>query len=527
MLLPFAQKVTETPGITIALAGYRTLKRDKATFDDMRADAALALEWAQAQVPTGGGLYLLGASFGGLLALDALLDAPADTQEKVAGVILLNAVTDIGRGGFANRVIRVQDHAPLSPIARLDGHPLLSRVRGLLAHGGQDDVVPIDSSHRLAALWPQGHCKMLAYPNSRHGFFNRAPHLDSVAAEVRSFVGAMPVEAQTPARAASRSKALLPKGATMVYGIGAQKAGTSWLFDCLRQSADCHTVPTKELHYFDALYLNSEKGHLDDRLKQLQRTVNSLTPGTDPNNRNRLRQAGLLADRLSIHATTPGDHRPYVAYMTQGYAGQGIICDFTPSYCLLDADGFAEMDSVGPAKFIFILRDPVDRIWSQIRMAVSARNPKLSDATYEAECVAHANALRAKRDIARIPRANYARTFKALEAIVPTDRIHYAFYETLFRQDSVDGICDFLGIAPVRVAVEKRVNLGRSMTLPDSVETMLSAALAPQYDAVRAKFGQAVPSSWRMTVAASSKSPAQDLSEKAIRLGHRLRGWRP
>ncbi|WP_299707592.1 sulfotransferase [uncultured Tateyamaria sp.] len=513
MMVPFAQRVTAGPGVTMALARYRTLNADQASFEDMRADAAQALDWAQAQIPAGGRLYLLGASFGGLLALDALLEASAEVQEHVTGLILLNAVTDTGPDGFANRVIKPEDHGHLSPIARLKGHPMLSRLRCFLAHGGQDDVVPIDVSHRFAALWPKDRCEMMPFPNSSHGFFNRAPHDKTVAAAVRKFVGATPIE---PKRTGSTG--LLPKGATMVYGIGAQKAGTSWLFDYLKQSEESHTVHIKELHYFDALYVKSEQSHLNNRLAQLRRAVDNLTPGMDPANRKRLRDTQLLAERLSIHAAAPGDHRPYVEYMTKGYAGQKIICDFTPSYCTLDAEGFREMDSLGPAKFIFILRDPVDRLWSQIRMAIGAQNPTLSDAAYEAKCVAHAQDLRDKRDIARIPRADYARTMEALEAAVPSDHIHYAFYEDLFSQDSVDEICAFLDIRPHKVAGDKRVNLGRSTVLPDAVEQMLSEALAPQYQAVRARFGDSVPAAWRESVVPLSKKAPQAFSEKAVRL---------
>lgn len=503
----------------MALARYRTLNADQASFDDMRADAAQALDWAQAQLPAEGELYLLGASFGGLLALDALLEASVEVQNRVSGLILLNPVTDTGPDGFANRVIRSEDHAHLSPVTRLKGHPMLSRLRCFVAHGGQDDVVPIDASHRFAALWPKDKCEMMPFPNSTHGFFNRAPHDKTVSAALRKFVGAVPV---TPKRAGSA--ALLPKGATMVYGIGAQKAGTSWLFDYLKQSKECHTVHIKELHYFDALYVKSERSHLNNRFAQLRRAVDGLTPGMDPANRKRLRDTQLLAERLSIHAAAPGDHRPYVAYMTKGYAGQKIICDFTPSYCTLDAEGFREMDSLGPAKFIFILRDPVDRLWSQIRMAIGAQNSKLSDDAYEAKCVAHAEDLRNKRDIARIPRADYARTMEALETAVPSDHIHYVFYEDLFSQDSVDEICAFLGITPHKVAGDKRVNLGRSTALPDEVEEILSEALAPQYEAVRARFGESVPAAWRDVVVPPSKKALRALSEKAVRLHHRI--WR-
>ena len=40
--------------------------------------------------------------------------------------------------------------------------------------------------------------------------------------------------------------------------IGAQRAGTTWLYECLREHPEIFLPETKELHYFD---LNHEKGY--------------------------------------------------------------------------------------------------------------------------------------------------------------------------------------------------------------------------------------------------------------------------
>lgn len=535
MMTPFAQLLSAEAGAQVSVAKYRTLNRDKADFEQMRADAAHALAWAHSQTPQGGQLFVLGASFGGLLALDAVLTAPAPVQDAVTGLILLNPVTDTGAGGFANRVISPEAHAPLSPLQRMADHPLLSRLRCLMAHGGRDEVVPIETSRQFAALWPKDHCEMLEFPNSVHGFFNRSPHCDTVAASVRTFVGVAPLSA--PSKPPKRKPPLqipkppiegtnlLPNGATMLYGVGAQKAGTSWLFDCLRQSPACHTLPTKELHYFDVLYAASEAGHLKDRVAQLRRTVDSLTDSSDPDNRARLRRIQILTDRLSIHAAKPGNHRPYVKHMLNGYKKQKFICDFTPSYSVLDTDGFKQMNSIGSAKFIFILRDPVARMWSQIRMAIATAHPKLEGPAFEAKCAAHAKDMHAVRDLSKIGRADYARTMSALEAAVPADQIHYAFYEELFSQTSVDAICAFLDIDAVPANTEEKVNLGRSGTLPADVGALLTERLMPQYTAAFERFGDAVPANWRKRVEAApapASAPQTILPSKLVRNTRRV-----
>lgn len=524
MLAAFATELAASAQSQVWVARYRTLAGDQATFEQMRSDAAHALEWAVNQSSRSGQLYLLGASFGGLLALDALLEATHDVQSQVSGLILLNAVTDVSDTGWSNKVVNVAAHGCLSPQKRLAKHPLLAHLTCFVAHADQDTVIPIATARQFVDLWPADRCELHTFPKAGHGFFNRAPHIKTVAKALRAFIEQKSVGPIPSPMRKTNKNIISPDGATLLYGIGAQKAGTSWLFDCLAQSKECHVSPTKELHYFDALYVKSESSHIKRRQEQLRRAVECLSSDVDAKNRKHLKDAQVLIERLSIHATTPGDHRRYVDYLCKGHWGEKIICDFTPSYCTLDRAGFAEMDSIGSAKFIFVLRDPVDRMWSQIRMAVSAENPNLSDAKYTTKCIAAAEKLLLDRDMSRIPRANYRRTMTELEAAVPSDRIYYAFYETLFTQDSVDHICAFLGISPISITAEKRVNTGRCITLPSTLGDKMAKALAPQYTAARARFGSGIPQNWRDISIVPNPGAIASISNTVQRIGHKMRG---
>ncbi len=186
MLVPFAQVLAGQGGLSVAIASYRLLDRDKASLPDMLQDAARALAWCRADMPDTARLFLLGASFGGLLALDAALNVP----DRVAGFILLNPVTDIAAGGFANRVIPQQGLADLSPMRRCAGHDLLASTRCLIVHGDRDDVVPIETSRRFAGLWPTGQCEMHDYAGAAHGFFNHPRNSGPVATQISAFLDA-------------------------------------------------------------------------------------------------------------------------------------------------------------------------------------------------------------------------------------------------------------------------------------------------------------------------------------------------
>ncbi len=185
MLVPFCTVLQNSiPGLTILAAGYRTLDRDQATLTEMLDDAANALTWCRSEQPEGSDLFLLGASFGGLLALDAV----HKSSRGVEGLILMNPVTDIGAGGFANRVIPQAGRPEHSPMQLWQDWAGLNTLRCLIAHGSADDVVPIETSERFARLWPETRSRFVAYPGARHGFFNHPVHSATVADHIQRFI---------------------------------------------------------------------------------------------------------------------------------------------------------------------------------------------------------------------------------------------------------------------------------------------------------------------------------------------------
>jgi len=51
----------------------------------------------------------------------------------------------------------------------------------------------------------------------------------------------------------------LPETTKLAYCIGAQKAGTTWLYETLRTSNEIHFSRNKELHYFDVISGKAEQ----------------------------------------------------------------------------------------------------------------------------------------------------------------------------------------------------------------------------------------------------------------------------
>lgn len=293
--------------------------------------------------------------------------------------------------------------------------------------------------------------------------------------------------------------ARFPAGARMLFGIGAQKAGTSWLHALLRRSAEVHAPPSKELHYFDVMAGRADEA-LRLRVEQARVLAGRLSACPGPANRAALRQLRETAELLEIYTGAPGAPGPYLDYLLKGWAGQRIVADITPAYAILDTPHFAEMAAIGRARFLFVLRDPVARIWSQVRMAVAARGGSEPGARASA-CRDRAIHLLESQRLPGLGRSDYARTLAALEAAVPRARIHCCFHEDLVAPErsaaTVAALCRFLGIPRLEPDPHRPVNRGAALPLPPDLEARLRAALAPQYDAMRARFGPALPAEWR------------------------------
>jgi hypothetical protein len=289
-----------------------------------------------------------------------------------------------------------------------------------------------------------------------------------------------------------------PRAGRMLFCVGAQKAGTTWLYDFLCGHPDCHFAPNKELHYFDVM-AGRGKMILEMRVRLARDMAARLEPRAGPHNSFALRHLESLSRLLGIYTgggppEATNRHAPYLTYLLQDYRDQPAVCDITPGYAILDRVHFADMASIGDARFLFILRDPVDRMWSQLRMAIDTMN--LSEDDYAPACLDRARQLIETGQLAQVARARYDRTMQELDAAVAPDRVRYVFYEDLFRQSTVDSICAFAGIAPREAAAAARVNPGRELPIPPEIEARFAAILAPQYQAVRARFGAAVPASW-------------------------------
>jgi hypothetical protein len=134
--------------------------------------------------------------------------------------------------------------------------------------------------------------------------------------------------------------------------VGAQKAGTSWLYEQLAGHPDFWMPPLKELHYFDQLSRIPAVASTPDRDKRDHHFIENIK-------------------RLSARSHLDLDE------YAQLFAPKGSLLsgDITPAYSMLNDEVIERIVSHFPnLKVIFLARDPVERAWSQLSMGVRLRN---------------------------------------------------------------------------------------------------------------------------------------------------------
>jgi len=144
--------------------------------------------------------------------------------------------------------------------------------------------------------------------------------------------------------------------------IGAQKAGTTWLYQALRQHPQVRMPPIKEIHYFD----RGKRPYAFDLLAKdaptRRRFLRWLRDGL------RSSRAGWSEALWNIRFfCLPRSDRWYAALFPP--RGDLLAGDITPGYARMGQDKVAHVQRLLPdAKIIYLLRDPLDRAWSQAAM---------------------------------------------------------------------------------------------------------------------------------------------------------------
>jgi hypothetical protein len=264
---------------------------------------------------------------------------------------------------------------------------------------------------------------------------------------------------------------------TFLLGVGCQKGGTTWLFDYLQKHSDAVMGFRKEYHVLDAIHLPSCRMFVEAETACGRRVLDWFSrPRRDPAD----------CTMLDFYADIE-NYFEYFRHLATRQPGVRLVGDMTPSYAGLPPEVFASvrqsLERRGFAvKALFLMRDPVDRVWSAVRMM---RRQSIITGGSDAAWV---------RKFFRTPefefRTRYDETIRNLETAFSAEHLHFQFYEKLFSTGAIRAITDFLGLRFIEPNTKARSNASpKTEDLPGDLQRAIAEFYAPVYDFCVARFG--------------------------------------
>ncbi len=264
---------------------------------------------------------------------------------------------------------------------------------------------------------------------------------------------------------------------TFILCLGAQKAGTTWLFKQLIKSPHYSKGFSKEYHLFDTLYLDQE---FDAKEKVRQRIKNY--PFQNEKN--------FVAKHETVMAGFYTNPERYYDYFDSILEDGGFTSDITPSYSGLPAERLAEI-RVGFEKrginlrVVFLLREPILRVESAIKMNLRRKGALRST---KSEILAE-KILKNLNSPPDLLRGDYRQICNQIDLAFSENDVFYGFYETLFTSAEVKRLSDFLGLPTSLFDVEEKINASpRSFYYSERELSLFRAMVEERYRFVADRF---------------------------------------
>ncbi len=264
-----------------------------------------------------------------------------------------------------------------------------------------------------------------------------------------------------------------------VLGVGAQKAGTTWLQAYLDHAGPADFGAIKEYHIWDGITVPTcwdfdtrrQSQPLRRRLRHLLRPLR-----------------GGPVDPFYLRRSMQKDTNAYFDYFEGLLAQDGIVMtgDITPAYCGLSAETMGQIRSGFEArgtqvKVVYLMREPVERCLSAIRMyhrAGRGRQGVDIELPEDEALLAYIETEDGQM------RTRYDQTLTTLDAVFDPEHCFIGLYETLFLAPEFERLNRFFGLTPDPTFLERRFNTTKpARTLPDAVRHAAMDRLAPVYEA--------------------------------------------
>ena len=195
------------------------------------------------------------------------------------------------------------------------------------------------------------------------------------------------------------------------------------------------------------------------------------------------------------------DHFDYIYCRNQNISHVG---DITPAYALLPKNIFnfikQGLEAKGfKVKVVFLMRDPVERAWSQLRMKNRLNHerkgaPKISPRTEFKQLKEF------YKKNSCISRTRYQETCSTIEKVFPLEDIYYGFYESFFNQQEINRLTHFLEAPNIAPDLGQFIHTSPKPQTPikgmDLLKREIRLFYDPTYRWVNDRFPESIPNEW-------------------------------
>ena len=212
--------------------------------------------------------------------------------------------------------------------------------------------------------------------------------------------------------------------------IGAQRSGTTWLYENLNRHPDIYLTPCKEVHYLDQRFGPEPHRWHPSRIGCLK-------------NRQAARQGRKAEKWFHLFADSQTVDDAWYAKIFSFAPQSAVLGDITPAYAILPDMGVSHAARLMPeANIIYILRNPVERMvsgaWHELMLG-----RKGDDLPTWGEFKTELQGERCRS------RSRYSQTIKIWQQYFPPQRLLIIFHDDIVSRPHyvLQKVCDHLKVS--------------------------------------------------------------------------------
>ena len=261
----------------------------------------------------------------------------------------------------------------------------------------------------------------------------------------------------------------------LFLSVGAMKAGTTWLYEQLKEHPNIYFTPQKEIHYF------ANKAGIEKQLNHRNRLL-ELKPILE---KSASANPEFISDNIDElywyinYAKAKEISNDWYESLFSLNINKKYCADFSNLYCQMDGNGWNNVFEVAKnVKVIYTLRDPLSRLWSHYKFHmkwINRENEALELCFEEFKELLNEHWFWVN--------AEYVRNYTLLKENLNKDELMLLYFED-FRENPIKilhNIQDFLGIektTPTEEELVKKINITKNFELPDEWRSYMQKKLS-------------------------------------------------